>query len=293
MAGFQRRRVLRGMLGGGAVTVGLPLLDCFLDGNGTALASGEAIPIRLGTWHWSLGMAAKVFVPTKTGANYDLPEEISCFAPIKQHMNLMTNFAVFRDGYANFCHLTGWVGTRCGTAPKTKDSHPDETFDVTIANQSGKTTRYKTLTATADGASRTTYSYENQNTPNSSEFSPIQFYQRLFGPDFQDPNASTFRPDPSLMTRKSVLSVVMDETKALNGQIGVDDRARLDQYFTGLRELEQRFNQRLTKPQPIAACKRVEAVAKEPPVSTDVKIVGERHKTMSELMAMAVACDQT
>lgn len=293
MARIQRRRVLRGMLGGGVVTVGLPLLDCFLNGNGTALASGETIPLRLGTWHWSLGMAAKVFVPNKKGASYDLPEEIACFAPIRQHMNLLTNFAAFRDGYQNFCHLTGWVVTRSGSAPKTKDSHPDETFDVTIANQIGKTTRYKTLTATADGGARTTYSYENANTPNSSEFSPIQLYQRLFGPDFQDPNAAAFRPDPNIMTRKSVLSVVMDDTRSLNTQIGADDRARLDQYFTGLRELEQRFNQRLTKPAPIAACKPGEKITKEPPVSTEVKVIADRHKTMSELLAMAVACDQT
>ena len=37
-----RRTVLRGMMGGTAVTVGLPLLDCFLRSNGDALASGKS-----------------------------------------------------------------------------------------------------------------------------------------------------------------------------------------------------------------------------------------------------------
>jgi len=37
-AGFSRRKVLRGMMGGAAISVGLPLLDCFLNSNGTALA---------------------------------------------------------------------------------------------------------------------------------------------------------------------------------------------------------------------------------------------------------------
>src|SRR5581483_8893990 len=36
---LSRRRVLRGMLNGGLVTLGLPLLNCFLNENGTALAS--------------------------------------------------------------------------------------------------------------------------------------------------------------------------------------------------------------------------------------------------------------
>jgi len=45
-----RRRVLKGMLGGAAVTVGLPYLDCFLNTNGSALAAtGQALPVVYGT----------------------------------------------------------------------------------------------------------------------------------------------------------------------------------------------------------------------------------------------------
>lgn len=43
MKNLNRRRVLRGMLNGGAVTIALPLLNCFLNDNGTALASGAKI----------------------------------------------------------------------------------------------------------------------------------------------------------------------------------------------------------------------------------------------------------
>jgi hypothetical protein len=50
MSRFTRRRFLRGALGGGAVTVGLPLLNCFLNENGSALASGLPVPQRFGTW---------------------------------------------------------------------------------------------------------------------------------------------------------------------------------------------------------------------------------------------------
>ena len=44
MLSHNRRRVLRGVLNGGAVVVALPFLDCFLDGNGKALASGKPLP---------------------------------------------------------------------------------------------------------------------------------------------------------------------------------------------------------------------------------------------------------
>ena len=69
---FSRRRVLRGMLSGGAVTLALPFLDCMLNTNGTALAGGRPLPVRFGTWNWGLGMNSQRWVPTKIGADYDL-----------------------------------------------------------------------------------------------------------------------------------------------------------------------------------------------------------------------------
>jgi len=64
----------------------------------------------------------------------------------------------------------------------------------------------------------------------------------------------TFTPNPRVMVRKSVLSVVMDEAKSLEKTVGARDKERLDEYFTGLRHLEKQFDQQLTKPDPIAAC---------------------------------------
>ena len=52
---MNRRSFLRGTIGGSAVAVGLPFLDCFLNDGGTALASGAPIPLRFGTWFWGLG----------------------------------------------------------------------------------------------------------------------------------------------------------------------------------------------------------------------------------------------
>jgi len=48
---LNRRRVLRGMIEGAAVSLALPFLDCFLDENGEALAAnGRALPVCFGTW---------------------------------------------------------------------------------------------------------------------------------------------------------------------------------------------------------------------------------------------------
>ena len=48
---WTRRRVLRGMLAGSAVTIGLPILDCTLNDNGTAFAdTGAPLPTRFAAW---------------------------------------------------------------------------------------------------------------------------------------------------------------------------------------------------------------------------------------------------
>ena len=293
MSAFTRRRVLRGMLNGSAVTVGLPLLNCFLNGNGTALASGEKMPVRFGTWFWGLGMNTEIFVPKKVGANFDFPEEIESLKPQAQNINILSNGFAFRDNSPVLCHLTGWVVARTGRAPDNR-TLPSETYDVNIADQIGRTRRFKQLTVNSAADPRVSMSYENPTTPNPSEFSPLQFYTRIFGPDFPDPNAKDFRPDPRVMIRKSVLSGVMDEVKKLNGKVGAEDRARLDQYLTGLRGIEQQFDLRLEKPEPIAACK----VGTKPAdtggeLSNASPAVVQRHKMMTDLLAMAVACDQT
>jgi hypothetical protein len=281
------------MVGGAAVNVALPLMNCLLNTNGTAFADGNPLPVRFGTWGWGLGMTKAIFVPKKYGTEYDLPEEIAALASVQKHMNLITNTQAFRDNYQNLCHYTGWVIARTGAAPKDQKDIPGETIDVTIANQIGSSTRFKSLTATATGDVRNTYSYENSNTPNAPEWSPLQFYTRLFGPEFPDPNAATFKPNPRIMVRESVLSGVMDQTKNLMKAVPADDRARLDQYFTGLRHLEQQFQQRLEKPEPIAACVRPGEIKVDPAMGQEQEAIALRHRMMTDLMVMALACDQT
>jgi hypothetical protein len=293
MNAFSRRRVLRGMLNGGAVTVGLPLLNCFLNGNGNAFASGEKMPVRFGTWFWGLGMNTEIFVPKKTGTGWEFPEEIESLAKHRDKINIMTNAVAFRDNSPNLCHFSGWVINRTGIAPSNR-TLGSETYDIRIANQISTTRRFKTLTANGAADARVSMSYEDPNTPNPSEYSPLLFYSRIFGPDFPDPNAKDFKPSPRVMVRKSVLSGVMDELSDFNKKVGAEDKARLDQYLTGLRRLEQQFDQQLTKPEPIAAC----APGKSP-TDADMKLgnesplVVQRHKMMTDLLAMAVACDQT
>ncbi len=289
---ISRRRVLRGTLGGAAISVGLPFLDCFLNGNGTALASGAPMPVRFGTWFWGLGYTPSRWVPQKIGADYDLPPEIKYIEPYKHQINILSGFDVKLDGKPNTAHYAGTIGFRMGTAADDPDKSQLPTFDVLISDAIGAGSRFKSLDVAATGNNTDSYSRRTVNDVNPGEGSPIGFYTRVFGPDFRDPNAADFKPDPDVMLRLSVLSAIKDQRQSLVQQVGSADKARLDQYFTSLRQVEQQLQLQLQKPPPAEAC-RVGSMPKETPVSYQVDNVIANHKLFADLMAMALACNQT
>lgn len=289
-----RRSVLRGAIGGIGVAVGLPLLDCFLNDNGTALASGAPIPVRFGTWFWGLGMDPQFFTPKKYGRDYDLPRQIAAWKDIQQHVNLFSNYNVVTDGKPSICHYTGWVAIRTGNAPPAQGVLDFPTIDVLVADRLSTASRFRALDATASGEVADTYSFRSGAAINEPLVSPVAMYQKIFGSGFVDPNSPNFTPDPKIMLHKSVLSVVREESAPLRQKLGAADRARLDQYFTNVRGLEERLNVMLQKPAPAPQCK----VPKEPdagkiPAGFNVESVNYRHNLMADMMAMAIACNQT
>src|SRR5690349_17431554 len=99
MSKLNRRTVLRGVLGGAAVSMGLPFLDYFLDGNGTALAAtGQRLPVRFGTWIWGCGHIPERWIPAKTGADFAMPPDLEPLTPYKNKLAIFSGFDVKLDG---------------------------------------------------------------------------------------------------------------------------------------------------------------------------------------------------
>jgi hypothetical protein len=145
----------------------------------------------------------------------------------------------------------------------------------------------------ATGDAHDSYSFRSAEAVNPPEVSVVEFYQRIFGPDFQDPNSPNFKPDPRVMIRNSVVSSVMEDFSDLNKTLGQADRARMDQYLTSLRDLERRLEFQLQKPPSAGACHIPAAASHDPPVGQDTEIVAQRHKLMTDILVMALACNQT
>ena len=295
---FNRRSFLRGMLSGAAVCVGLPLLDRFLNGNGTAFADGAKLPVRFGTYFWGLGLTdtptgGTRWVPKKVGPDYEITPELESLKSVKDKVSVFSGFRVIGDGRPNLVHWSGHAGILSGVAPAVSGRFDGPSFDTKVADAIGTSTRFKTLDI--DGSiSRLPVSYSTRTgaTFASPETTPLGLYTRLFGAGFQDPNSDNWKPDPSIMLRQSVLSAVTDQRQSLMAGLGKADQVKLDQYFTSVRDMENQLAIQLQKPEKCQACV-VPPVPKEAPRSASVDAVNANTKTMARLLAMGLACNQS
>lgn len=288
---IDRRTVLRGMVGGAAVAVGLPLLEIFLNDHGTALADGGALPVRFGTWFWGCGMNPERWTPTKQGAGYDLPPELAALDGLSDRVSVLSGFGVTLDGRANIPHWTGVMSTLTGTVPAREGDVDAPTLDTVVARQLGAATRFRSIEVSATGVPGQSYSRESTSVVNAAAVSPLELYTRIFGPGFADPNDASFEPDPRTLLRKSALSAVLEDTKRLESRLGSHDRQRLDQYLTSLRQLEQQIEVSLSPPD-LEACAKPAAPAGED-VGSDLERTVATHDLLAGLLVAALLCDQT
>jgi len=296
---FDRRSLLQGLLGGSAVYMGLPALDCFLNGNGTAFADGAPLPMRFGTYFWGLGLTdtptgGTRWVPQKIGPDYEITPELASIARLKDKVSVFSGFRAIPDGRANLVHWSGHASILSGIAPAASTRFDGPTFDTRVADAIGSATRFKTIDLDASVSRRpVSYSTRTGATFATPETTPLSLYTRLFGNGFQDPNSPDWKPDPSIMLRQSVLSAVKDQRQSLLANVGKADQIKLDQYFTSLREMENQLAVQLQRPDKCEACIPPAAPKEQPPRAASVDVVNANTKSMAKLLAMALACNQT
>jgi hypothetical protein len=291
---LDRRTVLRGFVQGAAVTVGLPILECFLNSNGTAYAAtGASLAPCFGTWHWSLGLVPDHWEPTAAGKSYELPEHVAALKPIQHKMNLFSGMQVFLDGKVNQNHYSGAQCQMTGMVSKNGSDYTTS-LDTIIGDQIGTRTRFRSLEVSCNGNRRATWSARGTNTGmNPAEVSPMALYQRIFGAEFADPNKADFKPDPAVMVRHSVLSAVSEDRKALLKKLSATDRARLDQYFSSVRDLEQKLALELEKPPAMPNCSVPMMDNSPESLGSNIDQVGKTQRLFGTLLGHALACGQT
>jgi hypothetical protein len=272
--------------------VGLPLLECFLDENGTAYAAtGRSLTPCFGSWFFGLGLTPGLWRPKETGNKYNLPDHIKALEPIQAKINLYSGMQIFLDGKVNQNHYSGAQGQMTGMVSGTGSEYSVRLEQI-IADQIGQRSRFRSIEVDCAGDRRATWSARGSNGLNPAEISPLALYTRIFGPEFKDPNAANFVPDPHVMVRHSVLSGVSEQRAALMRKVSAADRARLDEYFSSVRDLEQKLGNELERPAPLPACTLPQQPSSEN-IGTLVEQTETLNRQFAQLIAHALACGQT
>lgn len=290
---IDRRQLLRGMLGGAAISVGLPPLEAFFNANGTAYAATGDLPTRFGLFFWGNGNLPPRWTPKTTGPGWQPGETLTPLADLVDQISVITgcNVEVPNDGP----HSAGPSGFLSGERLVVRiegSTHPAPTVDQVIARAIGDQTRFASLEVGAQPNAKA-MSFNGPDNTNPAETSPHRLFERIFGGGFTAPG-ETRVIDPRLALRRSVLDAVLDQGKALERRLGATDRQRLAQHFEGIRGLERRLATLEADPPDLEACVRPGA----PPMDFAADGEGrypilEVNTAICDLVAMALACDQT
>ena len=290
---LDRRTLLRGTCQGALAVMGMPFLDCFLNSKGQAQTSGRPLPTRFNTFFWGCGLTSSLWIPKKAGTDWEMTVQLKPLEAFRKKMNVFSGLRVPLDSKPNGQHWSGLAAAITGVAPFRSGEFESRTLDQQVAEVISKGARFRSVAASSSGDPRQSYSSLGGTNHLPAEATPLSLYTRLFGPGFQDPTKGDWKPDPRIMMQKSVLSAVEEDRKRVMQKLGASDRARMDQYFTSVRQIEQQMEAQLQRPTIEAKVSIPEAPAADMSVNTawpNLKVVTP---LMARLGAIALATDQT
>ncbi|HMR80095.1 MAG TPA: DUF1552 domain-containing protein, partial [Polyangiaceae bacterium] len=249
---WQKRHNRRFFLGGAAALVGLPVLESIVGSSATAAGSG--IPTRFMAFYVPCGMHMAKWTPQNTGPGYDLPEILAPLANVQ-------NKTMVLSGLANEPAKPDGPGDHAsGTGAFLTSAHPYKTegadikngisMDQVAASAIGAETRIASLQLGIDGgagvggcdsgyscAYARNISWASETQPLPKTINPQVVFDQIF--DGFDPSQSTAAQARTRKYRSSLLDYVNQDAKDLSARLGQKDKAKLDEYLTGIFDLEQ------------------------------------------------------
>ena len=252
----------RTMLYGLGATMALPFLEAMMPS--AKAADVAARPKRLQISYSPNGMMMKDFVPKETGAGFTLPSTLEPLAAHRERIAVVTGLghpqaAAMGDrpaGHGRSCpafatgvHVKQTEGTdiRCGVS-----------MDQVFADHLGDATQISSLELGIDQASllgscdigyscayTNGISWRSPTVPLPVTANPRDVFERLFG----DGEALDEKGRIAQLRRQtSILDFVMEDTARLSRDLGMADRAKLDEYLTATRDIEKRIQRAMASP---------------------------------------------
>ncbi len=273
---ISRRAFLRGT----GVSLALPFLDAMLPRS--LFAASAKAPQRLVTVCCSLGIYGPDFFPKEGGRAYTPSPYLDL---IKAHRNDFTVFSGIshpeQAGANGHTSEMTWLTSAKG--PGLGGFHNTVSIDQLVAEKVGFETRFPSLVL---GSNSTSQSYTRGGVMIPADSRPSQIFAKLFLDGSPD---EVQRQMQKLREGRSVMDVVKGEAKRFGARVGAADRDKLDEYFTSVREMEQRLakaEEWVQKPKP-------KVDAKQPKDITDNADTIGKMELLFELVPLALQTDST
>lgn len=245
---MSRRRFLQGT----GIALALPLLDSMLPSfvRGATVASPlapGAQPRRMFAVCNNLGLLARDFFPEGSGRDYAASPYLQL---LQEHRNDFTVFSGVSHPSVDSGHPADVCFLTAAPHPGSGSFHNTISLDQQIAEHLGTLTRFPSLTLAVNTRSRS-LSCTGTGVAIPPEDKAADVFKQLF---LQGTQAEVDAQIQKLDTGRSILDAVAQQAKNLQRDVGANDRERLDQYFTSVRDLEHRLQVSQgweTKPKPV------------------------------------------
>lgn len=303
---LNRRVFLRGL----GASIALPALESIRPAGALAAVSKKqsplattstGAPLRTAFLFFPNGAIPSAWWPEKAGNDFEFSKTLK---PLENHRRALQilgglehlNAEAGADGGGDHARGNSVFLTGVRLKKSATDLRAGISIDQVIAKQVGHLTRFPSLELTCDavrkaGACDSGYacayqfnlSWNSASTPMTPEADPRLVFERLFGAG--GPGSRTENLRRRQQEQRSILDFVMEDTRSMQRKMGSSDKEKLDQYLTGLREVETRIQkaERLGRPQD---------PARETPAGIPVDY-GDHIQLMYDMLVLAFQTDST
>jgi len=260
-ASQSRRHFLRGL----GASVALPafaslgasrLLAAAPPGGGLATTATGA-PLRAAFVYFPNGAIPSAWWPKEPGIDFELSRTLKALESNKQLVQVMGGLnhrtAIGGpDGAGDHARGNGTFLTGVRLKKSATDIRAGVSIDQVIARQVGHLTRFPSLELISEVARRSggcdsgyscAYQYNlawsSPSTPVSPEANPRLAFERLFGTGAAGERAANMQR--RRQEQRSILDFVLDDARSMQRRLNLRDQGKLDQYLTGVREVEARI----------------------------------------------------
>lgn len=252
---LSRRTFLRGL----GVTIALPWLESMGPLTNWATAAtkgmtGQVTPNRMAFLYVPNGKIMEEWTPQTVGAGFELTNILKPLENIKDKTLVLSGLTADKaraNGDGGGDHARAMAAFLTGAQPRKTsgtDIHAGISVDQAAATQIGNQTRIPSLELGIDKGYRagncdsgyscvysSTMAWKSATQPLPKEVNPKLAFERLFS---TEPDAKRAQRDAE---RKSILDFVRQDSKDLIQKVSGNDARKLDEYFSSIRDIEQRI----------------------------------------------------